>query len=221
MTGLKMLSVITERNDYERYLQFFHAHGMNCIMGSFCKGTASDMVLACLGVERREKVLLHTFLYEEDVDEIRRALRTEMNINAAGNGIATFISIDGIGGKSAKKFLLGEEEKGVSSMDEKIQSDFVLIVTITNKGYNEAVMESAREAGARGGTVVKAQGTGKELTKFFGVSITEEKEMVYIVAPRKDRENIMRAIMEKAGVKTEAHGVVFSLPVDAVEGVSF
>ena len=80
-------------------------------------------------------------------------------------------------------------------------------------------MEAARGAGAGGGTVVRAKGTGSEIAKFFGVSISEEKEMVYIVASRKGRDNIMRAIMEKAGGKTDAHGIIFSLPVDGVIGI--
>ena len=93
------------------------------------------------------------------------------------------------------------------------------ILCIVNSGFSEAVMDAAKKAGARGGTVVKAKGTGAEIAKFFGVSISEEKEMVYIVASRKGRDDIMRAIMEKAGRNTEAHGVVFSLPVDKVIGI--
>ena len=80
-------------------------------------------------------------------------------------------------------------------------------------------MESARSAGATGGTVLKAHGTGAEIAKFFGVSISEEKEMVYIVAKRDDRDAIMKAIMAKAGNNTNAHGIVYSLPVDSVAGI--
>ena len=43
--------------------------------------------------------------------------------------------------------------------------------------------------------------------------------MVYIVSKREERDKIMYAIMEKAGRDTEAHGVVFSLPVDSVVGI--
>jgi nitrogen regulatory protein PII len=99
------------------------------------------------------------------------------------------------------------------------QSKNVLIIAIVNKGNTDLVMNAARDAGASGGTVVKGKGTGAEIAKFFGVSITEEKEMVYIVSSREGRDAIMHAIMDKAGVKTEAHGVVFSLPVDKVVGI--
>ena len=55
--------------------------------------------------------------------------------------------------------------------------------------------------------------------KFFGVSIAEEKDVVYIVASADKRNDIMSAIMNKAGVKSPAHTVMFSLPVDAVAGI--
>lgn len=220
MSDVRMLNVITSREYYENYLEFFRSHELGCVMSSFCSGSATDKILACFGVDRSQKVLMQTFLTMDRVDEIKRALRTDMNINGLGNGIALFIALEGIGGKSAKNYLLGKEEEGVKQMEKENRTDFVLIITITNKGYNEVVMDSAREAGARGGTIVKAHGTGSEMTKFFGVSITEEKDMVYIVARRDEMEKIMRAIMDKAGMNTEAHGVVFSLPVEDVEGFS-
>ena len=99
------------------------------------------------------------------------------------------------------------------------ESKNVLIITIADKGNTDLIMDVAREAGASGGTVVKAKGTGAEIAKFFGVSISEEKEMIYIVSRREDRDNIMHAIMENAGANTEAHAVVFSLPVDKVIGI--
>lgn len=95
----------------------------------------------------------------------------------------------------------------------------VLIITIVDKGNTELVMEAAKAAGATGGTVSRAHGTGTDIAKFFGITISEEKEMIYIVSPRENRDNIMKAIMEKAGRGTEAHGVVFSLPIDKVVGM--
>ena len=83
------------------------------------------------------------------------------------------------------------------------------------------VMDAAREVGARGGTVVHAKGTGREEdAKFFGVSISPEKEMIYIATRKSDRPEIMRAIMEKAGPQTDAKAVVFSLPVEDIAGLT-
>ena len=95
-----------------------------------------------------------------------------------------------------------------------------LIVAICEKGHTETVMDAAREAGARGGTVVHAKGTGsKYSSKFFGISIAEEKEMIYIVAGENQKKGIMRAIMDNAGIDSEAHTIVFSLPVSDTAGL--
>ena len=94
-----------------------------------------------------------------------------------------------------------------------------MIITIVNRGNSDLVMDAAREKGARGGTIVKAMGTGAEIAKFFGVSIPDEKELVYIVTTKADRDGIMKPIMEKAGVNTDAHGIVFALPVESVIGL--
>ena len=122
-------------------------------------------------------------------------------------------------GSSSLKYFIGEREVQKKEEQVMVESKSILIITIVDKGNTELVMDAARAAGAGGGTVMRAKGTGAEIAKFFGVSISEEKEMVYIVASRKGRDDIMRAIMEKAGRNTEAHGVVFSLPVDKVIGI--
>ena len=75
-----------------------------------------------------------------------------------------------------------------------------LIVVILNEGYADLVMDAARAAGAGGGTVLHAKGTGsKRGEKFFGVSLADEKDMVYIIAYADEKTAIMRAINENAG----------------------
>ena len=98
---------------------------------------------------------------------------------------------------------------------------YTLIVAIAESGCTDIVMDAARSAGARGGTVVHAKGTANDkiTSGFFGVTVASEKEMVYIVTKRQDRDTIMKAIMENAGQHTEAKAVVFSLPVDSVVGL--
>ena len=97
---------------------------------------------------------------------------------------------------------------------------FSLITVIAEKGHTGLIMDAARQAGAAGGTIIKAKGTGAEgAAKFFGVSIANEKEMVYIVASAEQKDGIMASIMKNAGKNSPAQSVVFSLPVDAVCGM--
>ena len=58
---------------------------------------------------------------------------------------------------------------------------FELIVTIVNKDYATALMDAAREVGAKGGTILNARGTGDHsVEKLFGLTIQQEKEVVLV-----------------------------------------
>ena len=43
--------------------------------------------------------------------------------------------------------------------------------------------------------------------------------MIYIVASAEQKRDIMRAIMDNAGIDSEAHTIVFSLPVSDTAGL--
>ena len=221
MQGLKYLIVITKREYAENYIDFFHRHGVSRIISSLCNGTANENTLNLMGIEKTEKVMFQTMIRDDIYNEIKSGLIMEMDISAIGNGVALFVPIDSIGGNSSLKYLVGEKplEKKESGNMENVDSKIVMIITVVDKGNTELVMNAARTVGANGGTVVRAKGTGAEIAKFFGVSISEEKELVYIVTSRESRDSIMKAIMEKAGTNTNAHGVIFTLPVDSVAGI--
>lgn len=107
-----------------------------------------------------------------------------------------------------------EQQNGSETMPE---SAYEMIIAVANQGYIEPIMEAARSAGAGGGTVIHAKGTGMEgMGKFFGVSLAAEKEMIFIVTERGQKQAIMRAIMEKAGMESKARTFLFSVPVDEV-----
>ena len=94
-----------------------------------------------------------------------------------------------------------------------------LIITIVSRGFTESVMDAAKRNGATGGTILHARGTGaKEIEKFFGVTITPEKEVVLLLVKAQDSAGIMKAICRDAGLMSQAHGLSFSLPVDGVVG---
>ena len=81
-------------------------------------------------------------------------------------------------------------------------------------------MDAARHADAPGGTVIHAKGTGAEhARRFLGISLAEEKEMVFIVVRTQQKNAIMKAIMEQAGTASPAGGIIFSLPVTSTAGL--
>ncbi len=100
-------------------------------------------------------------------------------------------------------------------------SGYEMIMCIIDSGFSEAVMDAAKEVGARGGTVIHARGTAnKEAEQFFNISIQPDKEIVMILVPAEIKDAVLHALYRSAGLKTEGHGIAFSLPVDDVVGIS-
>ena len=95
-----------------------------------------------------------------------------------------------------------------------------VIFCIVNAGFADAVMDAAKEYGARGGTVIHAKGTGMEhAQQFLGFSLASEKEAVLMVVPTAKKNDIMKAVMEQAGLTTKAKAIAFSLPVTDTAGM--
>lgn len=97
---------------------------------------------------------------------------------------------------------------------------YKLILVIVNQGFSEKVMDAARDVGARGGTIVHARGTGSKLMEQkYGIIITPNKEMIYIVVADDIADKVLSAIYKEAGLATDGRGIAFALPVDDVVGI--
>lgn len=98
---------------------------------------------------------------------------------------------------------------------------YEVVFCIVNEGYSDVVMDAAKEAGARGGTVIHARGTAnKEAEKFFHITIQPEKEIVMILVPADIKDAVLHALYRNAGLKSEGQGIAFSMAVDDVVGMS-
>ena len=147
-------------------------------------------------------------------------LEKRLKIDIPGTGIAFVIPVSSIGGKKQLQFLT--EGRGFEKGEESTLKDtkYELLVVVANQGYTEYIMEAARSANAAGGTVIHAKGTGmQKAEQFLGFSLATEKEMILIVVKNCDKNAIMKAIMEKAGLESKAKSIVFSLPVTETAGM--
>ena len=96
-----------------------------------------------------------------------------------------------------------------------------VIFCIVNTGFSETVMEAAKDAGARGGTILNARGTAnKEAESFFHIAIQPEKEIVMILVDAKIKDAVLHALYQKAGLDTMGQGIAFSIPVEDVVGLT-
>ena len=220
MKELYWLITIIQRSDSAEYEDFYLGHGVNVSYSMPCSGTAHERTLDLLGIERTEKTLLFSAVPGALLKKLMRGLTHEMKIDLPDRGIAVAIPLSGVGGQKTLEYLKGSD-KTVEKTEDDDMSGYELIVAIYEKGYTNLVMDAAREAGARGGTTIRAKGTAAGAEKFFGLSIAEEKEMLFIVSTADKKKDIMKAIMQNAGMETKAHALTFSLPVSETAGFRF
>ena len=101
-----------------------------------------------------------------------------------------------------------------------MQNQYDLILTIVSRGFADQVVDAARQAGANGGTIFYARGTGiHEIEKFFSISIQPEKEIVINVVKHEHLKGILDSIVAAAGLATEGRGLTFSMPIDDIVGL--
>ncbi len=220
MDELYMMATISDRNQARRFLAFYKEHGVTVTLITFGKGTAASEVLDSFGLEAAKKAILFAFVTGTEWKEIKSGLQKQIKIDIPGSGIAFIVPLSSIGGKKQLEFLTEGREFKKGEESTLKETKYELLVVIANQGYTDMIMDAAREANAPGGTVIHAKGTGTEKAeKFLGVSIATEKEMIFMVARKEGKNAIMKAIMEKAGIHSEARSVVFSLPVTETAGM--
>ena len=226
----KMVAAIIDRDQslrLEDILRERHAHFHYMFNAT---GTASSEILNTFGLTDTKKIVCICMEPSFKAEHLMTAIRERMELNRPGRGIVFTLPISGISAIITHAFsseITAHRERWVEHMEKEAEScnrdaRFELVVAIVNQGFSEEVMEAARAKGARGGTIVHARRTGTEdSVKFFGISLQTEKEIVAIVTQKDHKRELMQAINRACGIKTEAHGIVISMPVESCAGIDF
>ncbi len=185
------------------------------------EGTASSEIMDTLGLGSIDKTLLISTVAYEAGNTLLGLLHSQLRLDAVNSGIAFTVPINGV-----SRLLLhvmrqtAEQVKEERKVAFPMTTDNVLIAVIVNRGFGGDVMDTARAAGAGGGTLVHSRSIGsEEANSVWGLGVQEEKEILLILADSEKKQPIMTAIGEKFGMHSEAAGVVLSLPIDAVTGI--
>ena len=219
MSEIYLLTSITERRLLADYVSMFREQRVASSLITLGRGLISGSAKEYF-VDRTEKAVLFSLVTMETWQRIRQELQHTFHIDLPGAGIAILTPLSSIGGRRERAFFMDGQDFVRGEESEMRGTDRELLVVVSNQGYSEMVMDAAREAGANGGTVINARGTGMERAeKFLGISLASEKEMIFIVVRTAVRDRVMQSIMLKAGVATEARAIAFSLPVTDTAGL--
>ncbi|GHV74810.1 nitrogen regulatory protein P-II [Spirochaetia bacterium] len=217
---LKALFLIVDWDKVQAIAEVFARD--NCLLSFVSKGsgTASSEIIDLLGIGTTDKAVFICLVQSTETPHIIREVRGTIGARSAGAGIAFSVPLGGI---TARLFTMFEEaarEKPNTKEDKRMNAIEIkneMIISILNRGNSDAFMTEARKAGARGGTVISARGISQEvMKKFVGITVQDEKEIIFILADKDTVVPIMEAVRPGFGAASQAAGVIFSLPVDQV-----
>ena len=157
------------------------------------RGTATNSILAALGLGDTSREVLLSVVERAKLDEILSAVK-----RVRASGIALVI----------------DAFRGAEEEEMEMDGQYEMIQVICQDGYSEDIMAVARRAGAKGGTVVNARGTSTEQdVKFFGSPLVPEKEILMIVMEKSRAEAVRKAISQMEILNKKGMGIMFPVPV--------
>jgi nitrogen regulatory protein PII len=189
------------------------------------KGTASNDVYEVLGIANNTKHVVMSPMKMSSWPAAKKGLEERFAVSNMAKGLAVLVELDSVCGVSTYKFLTDsrglENDKGEPAMENIEKKDnYEVVMVIVNDGFTDLVMDAAKKAGARGGTILTARGTGnKDIEKFFGVVITPEKQIVMILVPKDIKDAVIEGIYKEVGINTKGQGIAFSFPAADVIGI--
>lgn len=221
---IKMIVTIIKRGTGNRVVDYYKRNKLHYDYICLGKGTATSEILDFFGLESTEKDIVLTPAPMSKIPEVLSGLSHEFNLKSPGMGIAFTVPLVSVSARIPQilckpanvKRKNGEKEECALENDKR----FELILAILNQGNVNTVIEAAKSAGARGGTLLHGRRVGfEDVENIFGFTIQPEKDIVLILADSEKRGGIMKKITEVAGINTECKAIVMSLPVDEIVGI--
>ena len=193
--------------------------------------TAIGLELAdYFGLTEIKRDIIMSIVPERRVSETLTMLKFGFSLDEKRTGLAFAIPVSSVAGLRILQYISGANEiflppqadengKDGQTMKKDYEgTEYRLIITIVARGYADTVVDAAKTAGARGGTVLYARGSGVHDTeKFMNIPIEPEKEIIMTLVKKPVVKEVTKAIMAAAGLDQEGRGICFSLPVtDAI-----
>lgn len=212
----KMLFSIVERGTGAALVQWLSKQDIPFHKMFVGTGTAPSDMMDILGLGSSDKDVVLSFSTASAIDDMisnfskgfgavvqSRGILAVLEPNAISNLFATILNKQ-----------TGEHPQGEIQMPKNEYTHSLLLITV-NRGYADEVMQTARKAGATGGTVIRSRLVGAEGSeKVYGSMLGEEREIIAILTSDKGRDAIMEAVNASFGLRSPAQGVLCSLPVD-------
>lgn len=187
-------------------------------------GTARSNYMSYLGLDEIEKRVVYSLIPNYSESRVLKAINRKLKLYLSGNGIAFTVPLTGISGIVSNAILStpqkDEPETQKNTPEKERTKMHELIIAVVNQKFTDKVIDSSRAAGATGATILHTRSVGnRQAEQLIGTTFTQETDTVAFLTTYEYKAQIMEAIRETAGLKTEGGAVIFSVPVDSLIGI--
>ena len=219
---IKVLLTIVTRGILRDVTEVMQRHNLEVQFATLGHGTATSEIRDMLGLGTTEKDVVITLVPQQKLRRVLPDLYSQLHLGRAGHGIAFAITLDGINATALNSLVSSMPEdatKEESSMNKEYTHEVIL--SVLDGDVTDLAFAAAKEAGCRGGTVIKGrQLSADQAKKIFSLTVQPEKELLMILVPEKDSKAVMKAMVNKVKAETGEIILAFSLPVSDVVGLS-
>jgi len=214
MLGYELICVIANYGLGSKIIRTVKENGISGGTIFLGKGTIKSHLLEFLGLNdiRKEIILIiaDKDLAYKTLDELDK----KFDFEKPNHGIAFSTSVVNILGSRSCAYHKIIENRGV----EDIMYNGIFV--IVDKGKAESVVDVAVAAGARGGTIINARGSGThENNTLFAMAIEPEKEIALIISEKNLTDSIIMSIKENLKIDEPGNGILFSVDINKTYGL--
>lgn len=208
---------IIERGKAKLYMDMLGKKDIFFHMQAVGAGTASSEMMDILGLGSNDKDIVISYAPRKNIEILATDLANDLGTGMGFGGLLMILSTSAMSKLTAEVILQRTGSTDLKGDSNAMKSEYQhsLIFINVNPGYTDKVMNSAKKAGATGGTVIRARmANANQTSDMMDMHIQDEKEIIAILAPDTIRNQIMEEINKEFGLRSEAKGVVCSVPVD-------
>ena len=213
---MMVFSIIT-RGKGKKYVESLTKNGMGFHMIANGIRTAPSEMMDIFGLGTNDKDIVITLAPENILNSYLVDVNRGIDGSYEYGGLMMCVRLSAISRLGSELVNRTSKENDTKGGKKKVKNTekHQLILVSVNQGYTDAVMQTARQAGAMGGTVMRARLSESSMMEQFGESaVQSEREIITIFAPLGTASKIMEDINRAHGVLSEANGIVMALPVD-------
>ncbi|HAN95613.1 MAG: P-II family nitrogen regulator [Limnochordia bacterium] len=177
------------------------------------RGTVSGRLAELLGLTDTRKEIVFLAAKKLLGRNALKMFADELHLNKPKGGIAFAMPLGAFLGTGSYAYEFRTQRGGAGGM-------YRAVFVVVDKGRGEEVMDVARAAGAKGGTIINARGSSiHETRRFLNLEIEPEKEMVLILARPELADAIVVAVRDELKIHEPGRGIIFVQDVSEVYGV--